>query len=373
MSDELFVDESAGEIDETPTDRIAQAAAAIETKEVDEWGDPIEVETPHDEVHSEAEGDSGDSADSDETGEDGDRPDDDVESEKDEDGAEEGDSEEGDEPSEKEKKDEPSNRQWANFRRNKKRLEDSRRQLEYREQQLEAERQKFEQARQRLADPKALIEEYTRLTGKTKLQLYKEWTLQGVEFDERDENQSPEQLREQIKRELREEQEQQQRQAQQQQAMQLEQGIREHVEMAMEIPVNDKYANMFPNLATLDDSELRRRVDYSLRWTIKNNPQGANFGNVLTELDKEVGREYDEREARRSQLLGREPRRTQAPSTSNVDGARRAAEGKSAQRGRTSLSGNDAGGTVARKVSMDPEQRLKDAASALPDFSQELF
>lgn len=352
--------------------RIAAAAEALEITEVDDFGDPVVQESVEsDEAPAESvEEQNAPEATPDASQGDAEAGEGDAESldEDDSDASEATGSEDSDEePSEAEgaEKEPPTDRQWARFRRQKQRVKAAEDQLAYREKQLLDKQSEFEAQQNKYQDPEFVINEYSRLTGKTKFQLYKEWTLNGVEFEQANKQLTPEQIREQVKADLRREAEEEKAQEKQKFNTNRQQFVSNAAQAALEIPMSDKWAAKYPFIASLDDQEIVTKVSKIVDWAIDNRPND-NFEKVLEELDKREASAYAAKEARIRELRG-ELRTEQSPSPGNPE-TRTTASGQSRPQKRTSISSADVGGGPQGAVPRTARERQRLAATKLPDF-----
>lgn len=245
-------------------------------------------------------------------------------------------------------------KEWAAIKRNIRRSRDFKQQAEELLAQNNMRKQELEQQQallESLKDPDKLLEHISKLKGKSVHETYQELTDRMIAQEEGKPMTAAE-VEAMVERRLQERLKQEQEAQQRQQGQGVMAMRRKLVDEAMNIPTDPKMAEEFPYLASLDDASLQDTINFALDWGAKNAPD-QTLRQILKNVDEYEQKRFNRIAAKR----GFRPVAEQETAPSPEKQARK------------SISNADVvGSTSVDLTAASPEERIKIAASLLPDF-----
>lgn len=254
-------------------------------------------------------------------------------------------------------------------------LRKRKRQLEKREQEFLQKEQTFEASQARLEkglelvrlmqdNPEKALEELASMSGSNSDEFYERLTTQRLSGGEVPEEtpamREIKRLREELAQKDQLAKERDERLSQERQQAQFQAEVTSYVKEMCSIPDVEEYAQKWPNLAAMRPDILEARSNYAVKWAIENSPN-STLVEVADALDEIVGEEYNFALKRLGGIRG-----SGTPSEEvKPEGLGNPAQAKPKS---VTLTNNDAAVSSRRVAHMSRQDRMKAAASALPDL-----
>ena len=260
-------------------------------------------------------------------------------------------------------------KEYRALRKRKRQVERREREMEERLHEFQAQQEKLEQGldiiRMLQENPEAAFRKFTEMAGTDADEFYEQLTTQRLSGGEAPEASPAMQAVRRLDAQLREERAAQAREreemAERRQAHEYERAVEGYVGEVCNIPSHPDLAEKWPNLAALRPDILQARARYAVAWAIDNSPH-STLPEIVDALDGIVAEEY-------SYTLGRlkGARGSGSPSSEvNPEGLGKPVDSKPKS---LTLTNNDAAVTSRHGRELSHSDRVKAAASALPDLA----